>query len=362
VTERIYSLDTLKGISLLLVFFIHARFKYLGGPALVEAVSFTLLTVSRLAVPLFFLTSGYLLRMKLESLEISKQQEYVKKFLKKVASGYIIGTVVFTILKISSAYSNRLLDLEIIDRTININFSAQEIIFELFYAGKLGGGHLWFLPALFYSIVLIYIAYRFDRLKQLLAVSLVLHSVGILSRSYLIMDYIPVPRNDALFFGLAFTCIGFYVNKKESWISEEVSGLLKLAIFINVIHLFERAALSVFYTAHEPYFWGSYSFLTAPAAISVFLYFLKRKELGKNSRFNRYGKNTLWIYITHPIPIGILIGAVAAVDQILGTGMMNGIIAAIAVTVISYFGYSELILTYNKGKIEDVLHRIKSRT
>lgn len=345
--DRIYSLDTVKGLALLMVFFLHARWPNVGSSVNTQSIEFILLSLSRLAVPLFFLTSGYLLKMKLETRETPQEEwRYCKKFLKKIGFYYVIASIIFLALKLVAVSVNRYLKLEEVSRSVSLNLQWPDILFHIFYSGKIGGDHIWFLLALFYSVLLIYLFYRYGQFKKLLAGAIALHVIGILSRAYMILDQLPVPRDDLLFFGLAFTCLGFYVRDKNLAQKKSTQFFLKAALVTNILHISERLFLTFSsINAQQPFFWMNYSFLTAPAAITIFLYVLRRKDFGKNSRINEYGQQTLWIYILHIVALGLLIGTVSLLNPFPGFKAMENFFFTILVTLVGYFGSAEIILT-----------------
>lgn len=325
----------------MLVFFLHVRWSYVGGPPLQESIGFTLMTLSRLAVPFFFLTSGYLLKMKLDTEE--DETGYCKRYLKKIGMYYLIGSVIFFGMKFLVFTLNSYLNLDVAS-TLELKVLSSGGIYHLLYTGKATGEHLWFLLALFYSVALIYLSYRYDVFEKLLGTAIVLHLAAILSRTYLIQDQLPIPQDDMLFFGLFFTATGFYIKKKEARNLWSASLLLKTASLINILHFAERILITVYFENYTPYFWGNYSLLTAPAAITLFLYFLKRKELGRNSRINSYGKRTIWIYVLHPIALGFLMGLGGILAQNGGNFVVENIGWSIGVTLIAYFGLSEIVM------------------
>ncbi|MFB6241582.1 MAG: acyltransferase family protein [Candidatus Nanosalina sp.] len=350
--DRIESLDTLKGFALLFVFYIHAALSYFGAESILEeTLGFIFITFSRLAVPLFFLTSGYLLKMKLELQESQKRERsYTRKFAEKIGKYYLIGSGIFLFLQLAALQINSYLELEIVVKFITLNLGWPEVLYSALYTGKFGAEHLWFLLALFYSVITVYLFYRYDRFEELLGGALLLHAVGILSRAYGVLDQIPVPRDDFLFFGLAFTALGFYVRKKKLEDFRSGRFFLGAAVFVNLLHLAERAMLSVL-GGYEPYFWANYSFLTAPAALTVFLYFLNWPDLGENWRINRYGRNTLWIYILHPAVLGVVMGIGALLSQRLGFTLMESLVWTVFATLTAYYLGSELVLTSWREKI-----------
>lgn len=333
----------------MLVFFLHARWSYVGGQPLQESIGFTLMTLSRLAVPIFFLTSGYLMKMKLDSEK--DETGYCERYLKKIGIYYAIGTFIFFGMKLLALTLNNYLNLKVAS-PLELKILSSKGLFHLFYTGRATGEHLWFLPALFYSVGLIYISYRYDVFNKLLGAAIAFHLVAILSRTYMLYN-LPIPQDDALFFGLAFTATGFYIRKKEVRNLLSASLLLKTAVLVNILHFGERILITIAFENYTPYFWGNYSLLTAPAAITVFLYFLKKKNLAIESRINCYGKKTLWIYILHPILIGLLVGLGGIMAQNGGNFIVENIGWSIGVTLIAFFGLSEIVIRSPVKRLRD---------
>lgn len=342
----------------MMVFFLHARWYYVGGPPLQESIGFVLMNLSRLAVPFFFITSGYLLKMKLESKK--DERGYCARYLKKIGKYYIVGSVIFLSMKLLVLALNSHLGLEMAPE-IKLKLLSSGGIFHLFYTGKAFGEHLWFLLALFYSVALIYLSYRYDVFEKLLGAALILHVAAILSRTYMIFDHLPIPRDDALFFGLALTATGFYIKKKG--IKNQISAdlVLRIAILTNTLYLVERIAITRVFESYTPYFWGNYSLLTAPAAITVFLYFLKKKDFGLRCRINGYGKKTLWIYILHPIALGLIMGIGIVLTQSSENSLAENIMWSIGATLIAYFGLSEIVMRSPMERLKERLQKWKDK-
>ena len=351
VGERIHSLDTVKGIALTGVFFLHARWMYKGSGVLLEdIIEFNLFTISRLAVPIFFLTSGYLLYMKLDKLDKTEGRKYTRDFLSKIGKTYLAATAIYYVLNVVLAGLNSYLNLEPITNWIVIKTAPEEVIWNLLYTGQLGAGHIWFMTALFYSILSIYLAYRYGHFLKLLIASAGFHLVGILSRTYNLAE-LPIPRDDALFFGLFFTAAGFYINRENLWSEKSRKYLFHTALLANIVHILERIFISR-QLGYEPFFWNNYSLMTSVAAITLFLYFLNRKDFGKESVFNRYGKNTLWIYLVHAGTLGVFVGAANMLGSFLGFEPMNSLVLSVMMTLTAYFLTSELVLRFSDGRSE----------
>lgn len=355
-TERIHSLDTLKGFALMLVFFLHVRWSYVGGPALQESIGFILMTLSRLAVPLFFLTSGYLLKKKLESEE--DETLYCRRYLRKIGIYYLLGSAIFFGMKLLVFALNSYLNLDVAS-TLELKIFSSDGLYHLLYTGKATGEHLWFLLALFYSVALIYLAYRYDVFEELLGISVILHLTAILSRTYLIQDQLPIPQDDMLFFGLALTATGFFLKKKEVVNRVNTGLMLETAVAVNILHFTERFLITAVFENYTPYFWGNYSLLTAPAAASLFIYFLARKDIGRNSRINSYGRETIWIYILHPVALGLLMGLGGIMTKNGGNFVVENIGWSMGVTLVAYFGLSEIVVRSPLEKLWKVTGRRK---
>lgn len=346
-SDRIKSLDTAKGLALLGVFFLHSSLLYVAdNPSIQEnLIGFVIISFSRLAVPLFFLISGYLLHRKLKELKNKKQRYYLIKYVKRLGKAYLIGTAIFIIAKFTALKINSYLELGLVNKFISTEITeigVIDLIWNILYLGKFGADHLWFLPALLYSAIATYLAYRYGHLNKLLAIAAGSHLIAVLSRSYLIFDKIPVPRDDALFFGIFFTTAGFYISKEKLWSEKSKKFLLSIALLANILHLVERTILSL--TVHKPFFWLNYSIFTSLATVTIFMYLLKNTEFGSNSIFNRYGQKTLLIYIIHPVIVGAVLGITGVIENQIGIGLIDKIMISIAISLITYFIASEMAL------------------
>lgn len=321
-TERIDSLDTLKGLAIFFVIFIHAQ-PFFSTNSHIELFSYLVANFSRIAVPSFFLVSGFLLSLKLKE----RGKTYEKQELEKIGKYYIIASLVYLPFSFAAGYLQRHGIIKSVSRPLGPQLTGFEGLFNFFYVGKAVGDFLWFFPALFFSIALIHIFYRYDRIKELLIGSVILHSVAILTNTYKLVDF-PVPVEDALFFGLLFTTAGFVIGKRNLKDLETQKTYLGLFLVFSLLHLGERifitltvASSNVYYW--EPYFWGPYSFFTAPMAISFFLYILNRPDWGKGTRLEKYGRYSLLGYLLHPAVIGVFVVLSIGLDKILGTTILD---------------------------------------
>lgn len=308
-TERINSLDTLKGLAIIFVIYIHSK-PFFSEGTVAESLSFVLGNVSRFAIPAFFLTSGFLLSRKMGE---DGGLSFAKRQLEKVSTYYIFASAVYLLPIVAIISANQFLQLNVVSNWLGLNLISFQGLFNFLYIGKAIAPFLWFFTALFYSLAIVYFFNRRYDIKYLVLLSGIFHTVAILSNIYQIFEGLPVPMEDAVFFGLFFTSTGFWIGREK--IQELWSGkaFFTLTGVFFLLHLAERGFISATVPSLNTYFWdsfywGPYSFFTAPMAVFLFLYILKRPELGKNTRINLYGRYTLTGYIIHPIVIGSLVG------------------------------------------------------
>lgn len=322
-TDRIESLDTLKGIALFFVVFIHSK-SFFSNNQILEAATYLAANMSRIAVPAFFLTSGYLASLKIRD----GRPEFPKKQMRNVGKYYIEASLLYLPPVLGMIAVNRYMNLQVIDKWVNLNVAGIEGLLNVFYIGKAIAPFLWFLPALFFSLGMVYIADRKDLIKPLLAGAAGLHVLAILENSYRLLGTSIIPQEDALFFGLFFTATGFYIGREGLSEVRDASTFRDLFIGFSALHLLERIYISLTvepWQAYywDPFFWGAYTFFTAPMTLALFMYFLKRPELGKDTRINLYGKYTLPGYILHAAMIGLFVALSQAVKAAAGIQLVE---------------------------------------
>lgn len=348
--ERIESLNTLKGLALFFVVYIHARGFFIGKSSQAEILGFLTHSTARFAVPVFFLISGYLFHIKINEKDSGKS--YTEKYLKGIGKYYVIGSLIYFSIQSGVILFNQWAGLGLIQKVVSLNLLGVAGLLDFLYFGKAVSNHLWFLPALFFSVLIVYAFHRKERLRELLILSAGLHLFGILANAYKVIDLMPVPKNDALFFGLFLTTVGFHIGKidRERGLKDRDSFLFLSAAFVTgLIHLGERILITAEVETLQPYFYGDYSLFTGFFAISIFLYALSKPDLGKNTVFNRYGEHTLWGYILHIMTIGLFVGLTILLESYTALNILGSFLWSITVAILSYFTTMELICRA-KGK------------
>lgn len=138
------SLDLAKFISAILIIVLHTA-PFASYSKILTFGFRNIITV--IAVPFFFLTSGFLAFKKIDALDKDKRGAYVFQYLKRIAVMYLIWTAVYFVFVVIKWTRS--------DFTI---FSVLEYIKDFFFEGSYST--IWFLPALFGAILIVYLLHK----------------------------------------------------------------------------------------------------------------------------------------------------------------------------------------------------------
>ena len=345
--ERIDSLDTIKGLALLAVVIIHIRGNFLTTQGLDNGFfDLVLFSISRFGVPVFFLTSGFLLKKKFEE---RSERQYTKNYIRKLVFYYILATSLYFILQISLLFIEANTGLTL-PRDISMETSLIDGLYEFLYTGTIVRGSLWFFSALAISTGLIYISEKFSVFNALLGLSIIFHIVGILANSYQVIG-LNLPARDPLFFGLVFTSIGFKLAEKNldriTDYSVEIAGFSAIFLLLNIVeNMLLMGSTGISFVFQD------YSFFTLPFALSVFLLALSKPGLGSDTRFNVYGKFTLLGYIFHQITGGLLTGLIMVAGSLIGFNLSANPVLNLFAVIFAYIITMELVTYYRKSGLD----------
>lgn len=283
---RAENIDVLKAICAFLVVCIHVPF-----PGKIGAY-FT--TLTRVAVPIFFMITGYFYS------DIVAQHKS-KKQIRKICFLGVQANIIFFIWNITL---NLLKRYNLVAYVQSV-FTRKNILKFLLLNESPLAGHLWYLGAIFYVLVIVWLVNRLNCRKLLCYMTPVLLIADLLFGKYSLLvfhrefPYILV-RN---FFcvGIPYFCIGDFVRQKQSSEKWNKRVLLILIVVFAITSLVERFVLvnAGLNTIRDHYI--STTFL----AISLFLYALKSNW--SNKGLVMIGRTySTWLYIVHPIFITIL--------------------------------------------------------
>lgn len=276
--NRNHSIDILKFICSILVVFIHTGWRYRNE----------FLPVTRCAVPCFFIISGYLLFDKEKQ---TIKPERLKRNIFHVIKISFWATLFFIawkeLLLITSYGHIWIPSIKSLKKMVFLNVNPF-------------GGHLWYLFAYLYVLLIIMLVNKYNKWKQLyFLVPLLLapHIILLLSNQNLSYVYV---RN-FLFTGLPFFAIGTIIKSKSNInVNKNIRNkviLITCIILFSITSLLERSfLLSMGKPAVRELYISS-----VILAICLFLLALSFESKQKTWFSDIGEKDSLYIYIFHPV-------------------------------------------------------------
>lgn len=248
-------------------------------------------TLTRIAVPIFFMITGY---FYVDVVKRGRENSQIKKLLKLAIEAnilYLLWDCFYAVVSRNSDF-------------FQSSFSFKNLLIFLLLNESPLSGHLWYLGAILYTLIIVLIIDKLDCRKilyyltpLLLFGDLVLgkYSTVILGREF---SHILV-RN-FLFVGIPYFCIGFLIRNGMGRRIEK-KALSCLIVAFSVTSILERFLLvNIGMNATRDHYIST-TFL----AVTVFLFALKYD--GHEGFLSAIGrKHSTWLYILHPIFITCL--------------------------------------------------------
>jgi surface polysaccharide O-acyltransferase-like enzyme len=329
--ERNYAIDFIKFFAIVAVVIIHTF------PSDHELDFFIIDNFSRFAVPFFFAASGYLFGLKVTDNPNSSAYfiKYVIKIL-KIYVCWLIFYILYDVLRIFTAGGS-------VEHKLT-KYTKGLTALNLFYYGEGTSGYqLWFVISLAWSISVLYLFFRLQKVTLLLLLGLCLNIIGLFGQSYSFFYELPVTSTrDALFIGVFYTTVGFWFAYASPFQQSRKFGrktyLYWFGIFI-ILQAAEGYWLEKMLSAKL----GEYFLTTISLTVFLFLYTVNNPQKGKGSWISKIGANALGIYAIHVFFIDM-------VDVLLskfGLGHVShhliwNIIDAFLVFTLSYMAYQLL--------------------
>ncbi|MDR1795478.1 MAG: acyltransferase [Erysipelotrichaceae bacterium] len=255
--------------------------------------------VCRITVPFFFISAGYFLALKISE----RGNQYFKPYILSVIKLYLLAFVFY--LPFGLYYLPQYLGTEMTPA-----LWAGALVEALILHGSYF--HLWYLPALIFSLTVVYLAQKKLSTGWLLLIGVVLFLFG-LSETYSdIIARIPylntasdfyfkwfVTTRNGVFFGFIFAVIGFDLQKEESLLHLKHPGRLSLLFFVGL--LLEASLLRIFTVPLN------YNMLLFQVPFSVcFFEYLKSERFDKLKVPYSFNWYFTAFYITHAFFIAVL--------------------------------------------------------
>lgn len=356
--ERYVMFDLLKCIACFAVICLHAmpfaNITMFNAP-IGKNLSFFIDTMSRFAVPFFFMVSGFMFVRKIT--QANSAYAYFQKYVWKISLLYFGWSAFYFFYSYGSIVFASFLQGGFFFPEIIPVYDAKSIlktVYQVFYSGGyVKYFHLWYLIALLWSVVLLYYFFQKKSISLLLGLSLLLHLIGLFGDSYQGIYKLPFRTRTALFFGLFYCALGGWLAYHEAKAKEiiakwGVSFLKGAIVFFAILQLTERAVLIELFqgTLNDNFF-----IMTMPLVLSLFLYALGTKNIRINEmRLKNLADKVIGIYIIHPIVMEFLafLGKKIGFDA---NGMVYQTLFVPLVYLLSYYVYKYLLVIYHQWEI-----------
>lgn len=277
-TKKNHFLDLLKGIACIGVVFGHALFPGQFG--------YVVLTAATGMVPIFFLISGYYSYQASQEkllLKTKRKEKHIARITGGVLGLYLLWMLLRVLLR-KKAVSTIL-------HVINVRSAVK--FFVLNDTTMFDGGHLWFLLALLYCYIALYIIGRFQLMKftyPVIAIAFVLRIFAVSCGNWHYSQNFWVD-------GFPYFFLGFYLREHSERYAKVKSNLC-VGLAIGGFLFSEIANMGGVF----PFRLNIYEIGTILMAISLFVYAIKNPEIGENSFLEKIGRNySMFVYIVHVI-------------------------------------------------------------
>ncbi|MEG0314008.1 MAG: acyltransferase [Erysipelotrichaceae bacterium] len=304
--------------------------------------------LGRLATPFFFIATAFFIKKNM----IERGDQYLKKYIISLVKLYLIWSLIYLPLGI-----------QWISLNIDIPWFLYPIalIVALFYIGTYF--HLWFIPALIFSLLVVYYLKKYMSYKVLMIISFSLLCLGALESYYgvinntLVLNVIDnymnifVTTRNGLFFGMFYVVCGYYIASNKMDTKYKHYGKLSIISFILVL-----------IEAYSLYDTGSINFniLIMIGPFTYFLFnYLKGIELKWKLNYTLIRRYSNSFYFVHPIFVGlipIILDIFGKADYYNNSGIFRLVTVLLGTIILSYIicNYKK-ILGWKKDKKDMVL-------
>ena len=226
------ALDLAKFIAAVLIIILHTN----PFSSYSTAISFgfrSIITV--IAVPFFFLTSGFLFCKKLNSLKDEEKSEYFKKYFKRLVSMYLFWSVLYFIFVAIGWARNGVVLMDVLQYV-------KRFIFEGSYST------LWFLPALMTAVTVVYLLHKKVSYDKIFLMAIPFYVFACFGSSYYgISEKLPILSTcydiyfsffdtikNGILFGWIYVALGGVLSEKEVQI-KPIKGFVVVGIFSVIL-------------------------------------------------------------------------------------------------------------------------------
>lgn len=328
--KRYAALDTFRLLAAFLIVAIHTS--PLLSMSITANFMFTRI-VARVAVPFFFMVTGYFMSFHLGKGDLG----YIKEFCRKIGITYVCAIILYLPLNLYTGYF----------QGVSLSKILKDIVFDgTFY-------HLWYLPAAIIGVLIVVGLISKFKIHVVLLISFILYLIGlggdsyngvisqiqITSTFYNFLFKVSEYTRNGIFFAPIFVSLGAWIgySKKQFYRNQCMIGLT-----ISTILLFIEGLLLYSYKLQRH---DSMYLMLIPC-----MYFLFHTLLLENGKSKKYLRTiSLIIYMIHPWMI-VLIRGFAKAMKLQKILIENSLIHFVAVSISSFMFAWFIVLIWTKLK------------
>ncbi len=237
------------------------------------------------AVPFFFAISGFFSFKKFDN----GDAEYFKRKIKQTFKLYLICCILYIILYISAHLLKKDF-IEYLEKGLSLEMIIKYVVFN---NPIFSGGHLWFILALLYVYIYVFLIIRFRKNDLLLNLIFSMLLIAFAAVIDIVGDFSQVITRNWLFYGLPCFFIGVFIGKKQDKI-RNIKLIYYLAIL--VLSLVFKFLIQYF----KLYIRSDISIFIMIFSFTILCISIKYCNLIKENRINKYfGELSMYIYILH---------------------------------------------------------------
>jgi surface polysaccharide O-acyltransferase-like enzyme len=289
--QRNNSIDCFRYFCALLVVVIHAHpLAYFSK----ELNSISIDYFTRIAVPFFFMVSGYYFTKK-----IIANKANLKAYLLSILGIYAFWSVVYAVKANLSNIKKHHIDMKIV----------KNVLLGFLYKGT--SEHLWYIPSLMLAIIVLYVFYRLKIRKVLYAYSILVFTVACLGFSYNTSIGSKIPLLNSLYaspnftyvhrlliFGICFATLGSFICEYEKRFLEKSSKHYFIMIAaMYALFVIEKVAVKLIPLGTN----NLYNFALAPLMFVIFMFLLKNPLPGFETAAKYLRNASSFVYFSHPL-------------------------------------------------------------
>ncbi|ELR67859.1 Fucose 4-O-acetylase [Photobacterium marinum] len=286
--SRITSLDLGRFLAIIAVIIIHC------APLQVEPLigdqpwlGMLLNQLSRFAVPLFFIISGYFLMPKL----VGEPVETLKKYSAPLLKIWLAWSVIYLVIPFN--LGTVVEESYLAERMGYWDYLLSAPLNTLFEGGIV---HLWFIPGLICGTAINAMLCHYKQAHIALPLAVILYVYGLMAGSYHPVFGLEAPifTRNGPFFSTLMIAIGFEVRFRNISVSTAKAAYMLLAGML--FHLYEA-----YYLVSYDMFFVEHDFLVGTPlwTTGIFFLLLNKPQLGNTPRLTRLSKDILGIYLCH---------------------------------------------------------------